>query len=49
LILGLLKLKIFTLCDTAVDYSGKVCILGAYDTVAAAEATYILTHCAFVD
>lgn len=47
-ILGGLKLEIFTLCDSAVDYGGKVCILGAFDSVAASEAPYTLTHCAVV-
>lgn len=46
--LSLLKLEIFTLCDSAVDYGGKVCILGAFDSVAAAEAPYTVTHCAVV-
>lgn len=43
-----LKLEIFTLCDSAVDYGGKVCILGAFDSVAAAEAPYTVSHCAVV-
>ncbi|MFM8880251.1 MAG: DUF6941 family protein, partial [Verrucomicrobiota bacterium] len=43
-----LKLEIFTLCDSAVDYGGKVCILGAFDSVAAAEVPYTVTHCAVV-
>ena len=47
-ILSPLKLEIFTLCDSAVDYGGKVCILGAFDSVAAAEAPYTVTHCAVV-
>ena len=46
--LGPLKLEIFTLCDSAVDYGGKVCILGAFDSVAAAEAPYTVSHCAVV-
>jgi hypothetical protein len=46
--LSMLKLEIFTLCDSAVDYGGKVCILGAFDSVAAAEAPYTVTHCAVV-
>ena len=47
-ILSRLKLEIFTLCDSAVDYGGKVCILGAFDSVASAEAPYTVTHCAVV-
>jgi len=47
-ILGRLKLEIFTLCDSAVDYGGKVCILGAFDSLSAAEAPYTVTHCAVV-
>lgn len=45
---GGLKLEIFTLCDSAVDYGGKVCILGAFDSVTAGEAPYTLAHCAVV-
>lgn len=43
-----LKLEIFTLCDSAVDYGGKVCILGAFDSVTALEAPYTVSHCAVV-
>ena len=43
-----LKLEIFTLCDSAVDYGGKVCILGAFDSVAASAAPYTVAHCAVV-
>ena len=47
-ILRPLKLEIFTLCDSAVDYGGKICMLGAFDSVATAEAPYTVTHCAVV-
>lgn len=47
-ILPTLKLEIFTLCDSAVDYGGKICILGAFDSVAAVEVPYTVTHCAVV-
>lgn len=30
------------------DYGGKVCILGAFDSVSAAEAPYTISHCAIV-
>ena len=47
-ILGPLKLEIFTLCDSAVDYGGKVCILGAFDSITAPEAPFTVSHCAVV-
>lgn len=43
-----LKLEIFTLCDSAVDYGGKVCILGAFDSVNSGETPHTLPHCAVV-
>ena len=44
----MLKLEIFTLCDSAVDYGGKVCILGAFDSVNSGETPHTLPHCAVV-
>ena len=42
----LMKLEIFTLCDSAVDYGGKLCILGAFDRILAKEAPFVYQHCA---
>jgi hypothetical protein len=42
------KLEIFTLCDSAVDYSGKLCILGAFDHVRVKEAPHVLPLCSVV-
>jgi len=41
-----LKLEIFTLCDSAVDYAGKLCVLGAFDHIRAREAPHVVGHCA---
>lgn len=37
-----MKLEIFTLCDAAHDYGGKLCILGAFDHIRAKAVP--LTH-----
>jgi hypothetical protein len=36
------KLEIFTLCDSAADYSGKLCVLGASDRIHAKEAPHVV-------
>ena len=41
-----MKLEIFTLCDSAVDYAGKLCILGAFDRIRSKEAPAVVQHCA---
>lgn len=42
------KLEIFTLCDSAIDYGGKLCILGAFDHVRTKEAPHVMPLCAVV-
>jgi len=39
-----MKLEIFTLCDHAADYSGKVCINGAFDRILAKEFPHTFPH-----
>jgi len=41
-----MKLEIFTLCDSAADYQGKLCILGAFDRVRVETAPTTVAHCA---
>lgn len=43
-----MKLEIFSLCDTAVDYGGKLCILGAFDHIRSKEVPHVMQHCAVV-
>ena len=43
-----LKLEIFTLCESAADYAGKLCILGAFDHVSAPQAPHVVPRCAVV-
>lgn len=43
-----MKLEIFTLCDSAVDYSGKLCVLGAFDHIRAKEAPHVVPLCSVV-
>jgi hypothetical protein len=42
----IMKLEIFTLCDSASDYHGKLCMLGAFDRVMGKAAPMIVPHCA---
>jgi hypothetical protein len=35
-----------SLCDSAADYNGKLCILGAFDTIAARELPAVHPFCA---
>jgi hypothetical protein len=41
-----MKLEIFTLCDSAIDYAGKLCILGAFDSVQGKTTPVVVQHCA---
>jgi hypothetical protein len=43
-----LKLEIFTLCESAADYGGKLCILGGFDRIHAPEVPLVLPRCAVV-
>jgi hypothetical protein len=33
------------LCDSAADYNGKLCILGAFDTIQVRQLPYVHPHC----
>lgn len=41
-----MELSIATLCDSASDYGGKLCILGAFDTIGAPNFPVHHPHCA---
>lgn len=41
-----MELSIATLCDSASDYGGKLCILGAFDTIGAQGFPVHHPHCA---
>lgn len=40
-----MKIEIFTLCDHAADYGGKICISGAFDRVQGKEAPVTIRSC----
>jgi hypothetical protein len=40
-----MEIQIATLCDSAVDYGGKLSLLGAFDTIAAWELPAIHPQC----
>lgn len=41
-----MKLEVFALCDAAVDYGGKLSLLGAFDGIFAREAPVVHPQCA---
>jgi len=41
-----MKLEVFALCDAAVDYAGKLSLLGAFDGIFAREAPVLHPQCA---
>lgn len=41
-----MKIEVFALCDAAVDYSGKLSLLGAFDGIFAAETPVVHPQCA---
>jgi hypothetical protein len=43
-----MTVQLATLCDSASDYAGKLCLLGAFDTLCAREYPVVHPHCAFV-
>lgn len=43
-----LKLEIFTLCESAADYGGKLCILGGFDRIHSSEVPLVLPRCSVV-
>lgn len=43
-----MTVQLATLCDSAADYSGKLCVLGAFDTLCAREFPVVHPQCSFV-
>jgi len=41
-----MHIEILALCDSASDYGGKLCLLGAFDGIFAREAPVVHAHCA---
>jgi hypothetical protein len=41
-----MKIEIFALCDAAVDYAGKLSLLGAFDGIFARETPVVHPQCA---
>jgi hypothetical protein len=41
-----MKIEVFTLCDAAVDYGGKLSLLGAFDGIFARETPVVHPQCA---
>ena len=42
-----MQLQLATLCDSAADYQGKLCVLGAFDTLCAQEFPVTHPQCSF--
>ena len=40
-----MEIQVATLCDSAVDYGGKLCLLGAFDTIVAGQLPAIHPQC----
>jgi hypothetical protein len=43
-----MQVQLATLCDSASDYSGKLCILGAFDTLCSREFPVVHPQCSLV-
>ena len=41
-------IQLATLCDSAADYNGKLCLLGAFDTLCSREFPVVHPQCALV-
>jgi hypothetical protein len=41
-----MQIEACLICDSASDYQGKLCILGAFDTIWASQAPVVYPHCA---
>ena len=41
-----MDLQVATLCDSATDYNGKLCVLGTFDTICAPQFPVIHSQCA---
>ncbi len=42
-----MEVQVATLCDSANDYNGKLCVLGTFDTICAQSIPLKHPHCAF--
>lgn len=40
-----MKCELLTLCDASSDYNGKLCILGTFDTIFAAQTPTVVPSC----
>lgn len=40
-----MNIQVATFCDSAADYYGKLCVLGAFDTIMAREAPAVHLQC----
>jgi hypothetical protein len=40
-----MDIQVATLCDSAMDYNGKLCILGTFDTICSREVPVIHLQC----
>lgn len=41
-----MEIQVATLCDSAADYQGKLCVLGTFDTIMSAGLPVTHPHCA---
>ena len=40
-----MEIQVATLCDSASDYNGKLCVLGTFDTICSSGVPIIHPHC----
>lgn len=40
-----MNVQVATLCDSAMDYNGKLCVLGAFDTICSRRKPVVHPHC----
>jgi hypothetical protein len=40
-----MEIQVATLCDSAADYNGKLCVLGAFDTIVAPDTPAVHPQC----
>jgi hypothetical protein len=43
---ALMDIQIATLCDSAMDYNGKLCVMGTFDTIASRQLPVVHQNCA---
>src|SRR5207302_10994343 len=43
--LRVMEIQVAALCDSAVDYGGKLCLLGAFDTIIAGQVPAVHPQC----